>query len=180
MENILSYPFFDFFQKAGSWEWLFVFLAKYIIYILPVLFLVLVFREKDIRKRFYLLGVTVLAEILGRGIITEVTRFIYKRQRPFEALGINSPLASVDPSGSFPSGHAVFMFILVFVSFFIGRKWGWIFAGLAIVSAVSRVIVGVHWMTDIIFGVVVALFSFLLFYKLIPPKEKDKVAENVN
>ena len=158
--------FFHIYQTSGFLQGFFVFLARYIIYIIIALFIFLVLREKDIRRRLYILGLAILSEILSRGIISETTSYIYNRPRPFQSLGLSSPLSSL-VSSSFPSGHAVFMFVLSFVVFVLNKKWGWMFIGLSSVSVVARVIIGAHWFSDVIFGLIIALVGFMFVYLIL-------------
>jgi undecaprenyl-diphosphatase len=62
-------------------------------------------------------------------------------------------------NSSFPSGHSTFAFALAFSIFWYDKKSGIIFIILAILVALGRVLVGVHYPLDILFG---ALLGFLV------------------
>ncbi|MFA6135969.1 MAG: phosphatase PAP2 family protein [Candidatus Paceibacterota bacterium] len=170
MNVSLFYFFYNLGQRFNI-DWLISFFSSYILYILVVLFIFLIFKEKDLRKRIYIINITILSEILSRGIITQVIRFFYNRPRPFETLSIDS-LISHPAGGAFPSGHTVFLFALVFVVFLLNKKWGWTFGVLSLVSVIGRVMAGVHWPVDILGGIIVAFVGFYIVYKFVLPDKK--------
>ena len=170
MDTSLFYFFYNLGQKINT-DGLIVFLGSYLIYLAVAIFLFLLFKEKDLKKRVYWINLFLLVEIAGRGVLTQAIRFFYDRPRPFASLGLE-PLISHSPGGSFPSGHDVFLLILVFIVFLINKKWGWILTLITILVAVSRVIAGIHWTLDVFGSLVVALVSFgLIYYLLMPPKK---------
>src|SRR5581483_7506750 len=87
-----------------------IFLANYLPYLLGAGFLLLVFREKGWRRRFYRFAEGSLAIVLSRGLVTEVIRILYNLPRPFDALGFTPLIPESGPS--FPSGHMTFFFAL--------------------------------------------------------------------
>ena len=115
----------------------------------------------------YFFSLTALSLILSRGIITELIRFIFLRQRPFEVLGIQ-PLINHPVGSSLPSGHAAFYFALGLAVFYMNKKWGWRFLAAVLIIGLARIFVGVHWPMDIIVGAAVGLTSALIVRKLLP------------
>ncbi len=150
---------------SGILDVLFVFLAKYLPYIVCVGVFVFVALHKNVREKFYMSFFIVLSLIFSRGIFTEVIRYFYAKPRPFEFFGF-SPLLS-ETGHSFPSGHAAFFFALAFALWIFDKKWGkWIFI-FAIVNGFTRVVAGVHWPTDILGGLVIGGVSVYFTYLLI-------------
>lgn len=139
-------------------DWLIIFTAKYLAYFLVAGFFILLFLEKDWRKRFYDFSLASLSVILSWGIVTEIIRFIYFRPRPFVALGFEPLFNHSAAEAAFPSGHAAFFFALAFAVFFINKKIGILYIAAAVLMGFARVMAGVHWPLDILAG---ALFSFL-------------------
>ncbi len=171
---------------AGKWwllNWLGIFFASYLAYLLVIIAIFLLIKEKDWRQRIYFFSLTVLSVILARGIITEIIRFFYYRPRPFLALKIQ-PLINPDLSGSFPSGHATAFFALALAVFYFlyqtrhepnekNQKLGWWFLGATFLMGLARIFVGVHWPLDIIAGALIGLGSAFLIKKILPiPKSK--------
>ena len=84
---------------------------------------------------------------VGLGEVTAlVLKWIIDRPRPPEFY----QLTQVVDSGM-PSAHTVAIFALAMV---IRKPWAWAFA---VASALARMYVGVHWLTDILVGVVIGV-----------------------
>lgn len=157
---------------ANRWfllDWLDIFFAAYLGYVLIAFFLLLVFKEKNIRKRAYAFAWWALAAIVSRGIIAQVFYVVMHRPRPFEALGIDTVFAPA-ANASFPSGHMAFYATFILPVFYLNKKWGWIYAAGVTCMGVARVYGAVHWPTDIIGGMAIAIavsygVKYLLFGK---------------
>ena len=137
-----------------------VFLAKYLPIFLVLAVLVFIFKQKPWKEKWLVFIFSGLCLILSRGILTEVIRFFYYRPRPFEFLKISSLIP--ESGASFPSGHAAFLFALALVLFYFNRRWGIWFFILAFLNGLARIFTGVHWLSDILGGFLIALLSFFL------------------
>ncbi len=137
-----------------------VFFAQYLPFLLLIPLVVFLFKGETPKARLDTLLFWTLTALLSRGVITEVIRFFFPRERPFEAFGF-TPLIS-ESGASFPSGHAAFLFALALAIFTMNRKWGWWFLGLSFVNGAARVFVGIHYPSDIIGGLLVALVSLVV------------------
>lgn len=150
-------------------DWFAIVAAKYLPWGLAIAALTLVFRDSSRVKRLENLVFVALSLLVSRGLITELIRYFVERERPFVAFGFE-PLIEQSVTYAFPSGHAAVFFALAAAVWFINRKWGWWFGALALVNGIARVIVGVHWPTDIIagalLGVLCALTVRLLLNKI--------------
>ena len=156
-------------NKNQFLDWLSVFLADYLFYILILVFLCIVLKERNWRQRVYLAALTGIAVILSRGIATPVIRFFYDRPRPFIADNIE-PLINHLATNAFPSGHLAIFTPIFLALFLINRRLGfWFFIG-AILIGVGRVATGVHWPTDILGGIAIGTLSFLAAYYLLKLK----------
>ena len=86
------------------------------------------------------------------------------RHRPWRANEIIVPLAKVPTCDSFPSSHAgstfSFFFILVWWEFPEAAWFGW----WAALVSFSRMYLGVHYLTDILGGIIVGLFASGVIY----------------
>ncbi|MFB4164649.1 phosphatase PAP2 family protein [Alteribacillus sp. JSM 102045] len=119
-------------------------------------------------------GVILLLSVGGGGLLNYVLKSIYERQRPdFERV--------IEASGfSFPSGHAMnavtFYGMLAMILFFIVQKEKMKivvcvgFSILILLIGVSRVYLGVHYVSDILAGYLAGLawlIAMLLIYRSI-------------
>ncbi len=64
---------------------------------------------------------------------------------------------------SYPSGHATLGFYLYYTLFRSTKKWyRWVFLAIALLIPISRLILGVHWLSDVLGGVFLAMFVYSL------------------
>ncbi len=107
-------------------------------------------------------------------LVTFVLQKLIKRARPFEQ-GRGEPLIKmvwIEPS--FPSAHASVAFATAMISLSVyAEVFGYWLCLAAIAVAVSRVAVGVHYLTDVCFGALVglgiassSLFGLFIFLSL--------------
>ena len=148
-------------------DWVGIFAAAYLPYFMLVGFILLVLRQSVFSQKFYFFILAFLSALLSRGIITETIRFFYDRSRPFEALDFTS-LINHSASGSFPSGHASFYFVIVAVVYFLDRRWFRYFFPAAILIGMARVFVGVHWPLDVAAGAIIAISSVFVVRYFLP------------
>ena len=109
--------------------------------------------------------------ILAVGIITQIAKHIIGRPRPnytnFEDV-FNFKFFTLESSfHSFPSGHSSTIFIVCFILVAAFPKLKYFFYFLASIIALSRVVVGAHFFTDIVAGAILALVSFKVLNNLI-------------
>lgn len=142
-------------------DWAFIFFSEYLIYVLVGLFIFLLLRMKNWRRRGYTLALGVMAVILSRGIFTPLIRFFYEKPRPFALLDIE-PLVSHAAISSFPSGHIAFIFPIAMVLWYTNKRVGtWAFIGVFLIG-IARIGAGLHWPTDIVGGLLVGSVCFAL------------------
>lgn len=182
--NVFDTTIFAFIHEpAGRWfllDWLDILIAVYVPYVLVAGFVYLVLKEKNIKKRAYAFSWALLGMIISRGIITEVIRFFYDRPRPFDALGIDTVFAYAKEKAAFPSGHMAAYMTLVLPVWYLNKKWGAVYLGSVIVIGIARVYGAVHWPTDIIGGIVIAVavsygVKYALFKEDGGPEKRDEV-----
>ena len=152
-------------QFAGRWAWLDflgIFFAEYFGYLL-VAFLIL-FLVADFKKYWKLIFQAVASAILARLVIVNFIRCIWPRLRPFVNNEVNLLLEK--NSASFPSGHAAFFFAISTIVYLHNKKTGFLFFIGSFLICLARIFVGIHWLTDILGGVVVGVFSGLLIYQI--------------
>ncbi len=90
---------------------------------------------------------------LAAGVLA--IKFLVRRQRPPGEWG--AIYRNTDPH-SFPSGHAARAFLLAVVAFGVGPAWfGWLLLLWAPLVCVARVATGVHYLSDVVVGMVLGI-----------------------
>ena len=99
-------------------------------------------------------------------VLLSVFRSMVNRPRPYEKFEV-PPVIKKDTKGnSFPSRH-VFSATMIAMTFVLMSPWSWlgcIFLGISILLAVVRVISGVHYISDVVAGIIVAVVAAVLGY----------------
>ncbi len=147
--------------KSKIVDFLAIFLARTLAYLLVIFLAVLSFYEKS----FHMFFVPVFSGIIAR-LSNEVIHLFYKKERPAHLAGTNV-LIPIPKNFSFPSGHASFFFGISFMLFFYNIPLAIFFIIASCVIGIARVFCGVHWFCDILSGAFVGLFSSLIIYALI-------------
>lgn len=137
------FPWYTNVQRTWAFLWIF----------LPVLLLALYWHRG--LKGFFTLALGALATWGADELNAQFVKTLFARPRPFAA-GFDMILRVPKPGGSsFPSGHAVdAFFFATFLAFYFPRL-RFIFLGLAVLTAYSRVYCGVHYPGDVIAGAVI-------------------------
>ncbi len=112
-------------------------------------------------RRWRRTGVTVLLAVAIGALITNVAlKPLVARIRPYDVIEGLSLLVERQIDLSFPSGHTCAAFAAGTVCFVqLRRPWGACLLALAVLIAVSRLYVGVHYPTDVLGGMAVGLFG---------------------
>jgi membrane-associated phospholipid phosphatase len=117
-------------------------------------------RRRDVRALIFLVVVAIGISAINNGL-----KWMIMRERPPGVHLVGSA------GSSFPSGHsaaaaACWLAIALVVSVWLPRRFRpWLFGGalvIAVVVAASRALLGVHWVTDVVAGLVVGWTWFLL------------------
>jgi undecaprenyl-diphosphatase len=105
-------------------------------------------------KRFWAMGAITLAMISADRINTSIVKPLCARERPCRALtGLEEPV-HCGPGQSFASGHATIAFAFLLSAAPVVR-YGWaIFSPIAALISGSRVLLGVHYPSDVLGGAV--------------------------
>lgn len=146
------------FLGEGGWFWI-------------VLGLILLFPKKT-RKA----GITALLALAIGALITNLgLKNLVARVRPYDAVEGLAPLVARLKDYSFPSGHTCASFACagVYYKSYPG-KWGKATLVLAVLIALSRLYVGVHYPTDVLAGGIVGVLSALAALRLVKYGEERK------
>ena len=98
---------------------------------------------------------------LASFLIVTLLRKVINRKRPYEAMAID-PLIEHKQGESFPSRHTVSAFAIALACLQVKSLLGTIMLILAFVVSCSRILSGVHYISDVLSAVIIALIiSFL-------------------
>ncbi len=141
--------FFNFIDFLGNEIFLFLFLS--------LLFLLLLFKKKKKIKKLSILSLSFFL-VWGFSFFLKI---IFSRERPFETIE-NTILLGTNRSGySFPSSHttAIFGIFFIVLEIFNSKILNLFFFSFAIFISFSRVYLGVHYLSDVIFGGFLGFFG---------------------
>lgn len=123
-------------------------------------------------------GFGLFCSLMGAQLVTNILKPIIRRPRPFMVYSdIDAGRLSTATGWSFPSGHttgaAAFLPALGRLS---GKTWATVFGViLAILVGLSRNMLGVHWPTDCLAGLLIGLvFSLVLMPRLMALYEDEE------
>lgn len=122
-------------------------------------------------------GVIMMAALLVDVLLCNVfIKNLVARTRPFDVNTAVQLLVAKPRDYSFPSGHTAASFASVTALYLVGEKKMWKAAlVLAVLIALSRLYLYVHYPTDIIGGVVFGSLSGYLGYKIVEWIQKKKI-----
>jgi undecaprenyl-diphosphatase len=150
-KNQIIWPAAVFFAHSGdSW------------FCLLVLSLIWLFGNMQWHNHAALMGVATVA----MAIIVLSIKFLVRRQRPAGDWG--AIYRKSDPH-SFPSGHAARTALLAVMAVGLGPVWfGWLLLIWAPAVSLARVITGLHYLSDVLVGILVGVAGGLLFLHFAP------------
>ena len=173
-ENIYLLDFFRNITELGSSSWYFL------IFIIFILLLKVIKRFGFVEIHNYENKINFFISsffyLLISGIFTQIIKHLFGRARPnytnYES-NFNFEFLSFDSSyHSFPSGHSSTIFMICFILCAIIPKLKYYFYTLASLIAFSRVVVGAHFLTDVLAGGLLSLIVFKTLNTIIGKRYK--------
>lgn len=158
----LLYKIFSIITLFGSF--------KYIVLINIVIFSYLLFmfkkhkNDKNYKGRFYMMIYGICGEIIS-AIATQLLKFIFGRSRPFNFFALNDGNMFTffnfqHEYVSFPSGHSSGIWALITCLLFVfkDKKYSKILILFGLLISISRIILNVHYLSDVFFGAILSTF----------------------
>jgi membrane-associated phospholipid phosphatase len=169
-------------QRTSFWDTFFIYgtqLAEEKVYLL-IIFSMLFLRVRD----------SVLFTVLGGIVmlISVIAKAYFLHDRPYVYFSIHGLMTQIHPvegvkllvgKTSFPSGHTTGAFALFgLLAFLLSKRinLGWLFFGLALIVAFSRMYLIQHFFKDVYAGSILGLAIAILFYQLqlLLPDDKSR------
>jgi undecaprenyl-diphosphatase len=182
MNTSIFYFFYHLSHKSAIFDWIVVFVAEpfgWLVLGSAIVYLFYFFakhphwRLKKLRA-WVIECITVGVSVAGAYAVSYVLKILFHAPRPFVSNIDVRPLVSESWYSSFPSGHATLFFALATAIYFYDKRAGAIYFVVAVLIAISRVVVGVHYPGDVIagalIGVIVAAICQLYLFPQKPVK----------
>ncbi|MDW8800981.1 phosphatase PAP2 family protein [Clostridium sp. A1-XYC3] len=129
-----------------------------------------------ITKRYRRIGLICGLALLVNTIIGEgILKHLFQRQRPFVLVPTVDLIIPKPSSYSFPSGHTSTAFAAAGILATQFKKYRVPIIILAVLIALSRLYLFVHYPSDILTGVIVGLFSAKIVLRFYPSDKKYKL-----
>lgn len=93
---------------------------------------------------------------------------IKERARPYETHKYKALISTWWLGGSFPSDHAMMATVCGSLLFIFGGPWAWLAIAGVLAVGFGRILVGVHYVSDVIIGIAVGLLAMLIMLQLTP------------
>ena len=174
MNNIIFNFFYSFAHQSAFFDWLIIFCAVkliYIMFLVAAIFIFVHYKFFQIRNTFTILGdkwKEIFSIILSPAIawiVASLLKVLVHSSRPFAVLE-NIHTLFAESGYAFPSGHATAISALAFAIYFKNKKLGYIFMIAGILIGLARIIGGVHFPFDIIGGYAIGFLVAFLVKKL--------------
>ncbi len=154
---------------AGKNIWLdsfMIFCAEYLIFGLFLILIFLLFTIKEKKEKIQLIILSLSSTVLA-WLLNHLISLIYFRPRPFATHHNINLLIQHNQDKSFPSDHTAIAFALGFSIYLFNKKLG-IFALIcALLVAFARIFCGLHYLLDILGGIIVAIMVVWGTWKII-------------
>ena len=148
-------------------DWFFQLISQSVSYIawgFPLVLLTIGLLQRNVvlkRK-----AIVVWASVILASLISLILKYVIDRQRPFDSYPFIEKLSS-GGSPSFPSGHTTDAFAIAIALILAYPRWYFTLPALLWASAVgySRMSLGVHYPSDVFFGIILGAVSAYICFK---------------
>lgn len=143
--------------QSKFWDGFWIFATNYLPYVLAIMaFIALLVWKSGLKEKVKAAGIFLAAGGISYLSVLAFFNNIWPRLRPFDAL--QGVIELVPESGfSFPSKHALLAFLLATYVYGYNKRLGVALYVLASFVAISRVVVGVHYPSDVLGGIVIGI-----------------------
>lgn len=100
-------------------------------------------------------------------ILLSIFRYFFNAKRPYAMYGYEPVVAKEKEGQSMPSRHVFSAFVIAFAFAYINWQFSIIFFVVATLIAIHRVIVGVHFIKDVVVGALIGIASGIIGFFII-------------
>lgn len=145
--------------KVPGLDWLMIFVAEAVIYLLALLLIFLAFSSGG--GIYYKVAVSIFFSVPASFLLILILHLFIKEKRPFISFRFK-PLISFYKNLSFPSMHTTVMTIFLAANIYYATPLVVPILVSLIWVAFARIYIGVHYPVDILGGLVIGSLSFIL------------------
>ena len=128
--------------------------------IIWIILLIVLLSGKKTRNK----GVVLLITVITVYILTNYLKEEFHRVRPYEYMNF-IPKVKTSGTSSFPSAHSAVAFAVFGVYYFYNLRYKYVIGVIALIIAVSRFYLEVHYLSDVLAGIALGLtVSYILFH----------------
>ena len=128
--------------------------------IIWIILLIVLLSGKKTRNK----GVVLLITVIAVFILTNYLKEEFHRVRPYEYMNF-IPKVKTSGTSSFPSAHSAVAFAVFGVYYFYNLRYKYVIGVIALIIAVSRFYLEVHYLSDVLAGIALGLtVSYILFH----------------
>lgn len=132
-------------------------------------------------RKLYKWSILLFISLIASGAMVQILKFLVGRQRPHRTPEHNpmvfDPMTSNWHFHSFPSGHTQTVFTVAMALFVAFPKWRRVIFGIAVLVAMTRVILHEHFLSDLMMGAYVGCVMTWIVY-LKQPFFKNRIWRN--
>lgn len=155
MDQTILLALYDLTSGNAVLSFLAVFCAEWLPYIIVLAAALHTFQRgalRDLLRSFFM----VFGPAASAYALAALVKFLFPAMRPFAALQLTPLVLGENPLATFPSAHATFFAALGMTIFLRNQKQGknigkW-FLLAALLIGLARIMVGIHWPSDILAG----------------------------
>jgi undecaprenyl-diphosphatase len=128
---------------------------------------------------FAVLVGTLVTNLIMKPLFARPRPYVYYADNPLFMSWYEFAGAHIESDKSFPSGHTTAAFEIGVALFLVlNKKYSWIFPVCSVLVGLSRIYLMVHYVTDVLGGVLVGTFAGIMGYVIMNALMKNtKIAE---
>jgi undecaprenyl-diphosphatase len=167
LDRTITHGLNSFAGASAPLDLLMIAVSKFGVPILIAILLIGWLRSRSVPAARHAIVASGLTFLLGLALNQAILLFV-ERVRPYDA-GVTQAFLAHSADPSFPSDHTTASFAIAFAFLLNGRRdqAAWLLAA-AILIALSRVYLGMHYAGDVLGGVMTAAFAALMVQALYP------------